>query len=124
MYGGGGAGACLCSHTHALSHNTLQTLPCALLLNITHLQTHTHTTQVLNYAHGGAAACPENSVATQIRFIRDLPAQTSAFIANISSAPQQQSQQGGGGGRRLLPINFIGNNDVRVSGWEGHMRGA
>ncbi|PNW87493.1 hypothetical protein CHLRE_02g143900v5 [Chlamydomonas reinhardtii] len=74
-----------------------------------------NTTQltVLNYAHGGAAACPENSVATQIRFIRDLPAQTSAFIANISSAPQQQSQQGGGGGRRLLPINFIGNNDVR-----------
>eukprot|EP00198_Chlamydomonas_reinhardtii_P009719 XP_001699056.1 predicted protein [Chlamydomonas reinhardtii] len=71
-----------------------------------------NTTQltVLNYAHGGAAACPENGAAAQYPFIRDLPSQTSAFLADIS-APQTQGQLGGG--RRLLPVSFIGNNDVR-----------
>ena len=88
--------------------------------------------QVWNYAYGGAVACPDTTagggggLSGRYPFIRDLPAQTELFL-NQTAAEQrrwqqgQQAEAGGGGGggarrRLLVPINWIGNDDVRVSG--------
>ncbi|KAG2437168.1 hypothetical protein HXX76_005832 [Chlamydomonas incerta] len=81
-----------------------------------------NTTQltVRNYAYGGATACGgAGAPSATYPFIRDLPAQTAAFLNLSSSAAAAQGGGAGGGGgggarRRLVPMNWIGNEDVRV----------
>ncbi|KAG2441308.1 hypothetical protein HYH02_009901 [Chlamydomonas schloesseri] len=69
---------------------------------------------VNNLAYGGAVACPAYSVAAQYPFVRDLPQQTEIFLNQSAAGGNTTSTgTGTGGPRRLLPINFIGSNDVR-----------